>query len=270
MPFTHSDLNNYLVEETFDLVRSAVFATHGKNDVIQVLQSRLLPLRFRVPAQNEEIRRNAPGVIDWSPTFLEYTMGKTTITNFGTDGAISGPFSGCWYIKFEWKNRSYVAHIGTGDSHLAETQDVKAAFLDWTCKNNIRDFVCFNPWKAYNDEEQVRFTRNSPYLLGCITQQDTCYSIFLNKADPKKSSLRKMGNWPIDNRQILRGITYQTVDAGPIHPGRVHQVMDVRPCPRTSWESEARHIFVESMYKNNRLDLSNDRKNEIKKFHYGG
>jgi hypothetical protein len=254
LPKIPEDLEDYIVEEDFEAVRNTV-APGNENEIVVLLSERILPLKFRAPAESSGLTlkklfsKNRPEVLEWAPNFLEYRLGKTTITK-RAGGLISGPFSGCWFITFKWGLVRYAAHVGTGEEGTEATNDAKTAFLDWTCTNGVKLFRCFNPWDSYNENEKDRFCGTRPFLLGYITDTGACYSVFLRSI-----------NQPIKATGI-KGELPQIVET----PKRRYEVVDVRVCKETKW-SGVRQNFIASMHKGNTLGLSEERKEKIKQFH---
>ena len=86
--------------------------------------------------------------------FFEYVQQYTTICRAGDHGFLSGPFSGCWFVRFFMSGAYYAAHVGT-NFNLEQSAEVKRKFSKYTERTIMHTFSCFNPNRVWTDVEKL-------------------------------------------------------------------------------------------------------------------
>jgi hypothetical protein len=121
--------------------------------------------------------------------FFDYIQRYITICRTGKSGFLSGPFSGCWLIRFFMSGAYYAAHIGT-NLNQGESAQVKKAFTKYTERTIMHSYSCFNPHRVWTDDERLELGGGKNfYNLAYINPEGKCYSIFLVKKDVSQVKL---------------------------------------------------------------------------------
>lgn len=119
--------------------------------------------------------------IDW----LAYTAGLVTCTPLKS-AVLSGPFSGCRFVRYRLGNSTYVAHIGTGtESFSFETIAVKQEWVKVYEEEKIQACWCYTPSRV------PTISSNGPCpicIYGLMVNQD-CYSLVMQRVTARTNEM---------------------------------------------------------------------------------
>lgn len=131
--------------------------------------------------------------------FFEYIQGYVSICQGGAGGFLSGPFTGCWFVRFLQAGAYHAAHIGT-TQNSDESSKAKKAFVAYIDRTQTSLFSCFNPNQAWSDDEKFEMMAGAPdcYNLAHIDPAGKCHSLFLvrTKVGRKKLATKTTGHFP--------------------------------------------------------------------------
>jgi hypothetical protein len=128
--------------------------------------------------------------------FLEWIGGYVTVCPAGQSAVLSGPFSGCWFVRYFHAGQYHAAHIGSTESKN-ETTAAKRAFVEYVTKENIdmSQASCFNPKRSWPDDTCLEFMRNPDgtrrpiYILAYLTAAGDCHSLILARTKESERNL---------------------------------------------------------------------------------
>lgn len=142
--------------------------------------------------------------------FLPYIVTKATVCPGSVKGGVlSGPFSGCWFVRFLKKGSGgghHAAHIGTGMSggdNSPSNSKLKKAFVEYAEKNDISIVLGYNAHHCWTQEEINKMSdgkQGNAYNLGYIDTYGIGYSIFLVKTGAQPRSLQVARSWQVESK----------------------------------------------------------------------
>jgi hypothetical protein len=122
--------------------------------------------------------------------FLPWKPGYISEIERGGQDVLSGPFSGCYFVKYKKGGMDYVGHIGTDLSPTSNNSiQVKAAWNAFASRSDVRLSCGFNPIDQLNlacfqiDQlnKELKLAQPISYYGRCIyaiiTNDDICYCV---------------------------------------------------------------------------------------------
>jgi hypothetical protein len=144
---------------------------------------------------NNDFNANLPGTIGLTMkqsiqySWLDYAPGRTAKFQAGNKDVLTGLMSGCWLVRWMDKGVTYVAHVGTINSKVADDK-VKKTFAAEIANNMTA--TGFNPAAAWTMNDQVsliqeqtqgsikaKVPQGRPGTFGLITPTGQFFSIFM-------------------------------------------------------------------------------------------
>lgn len=114
-------------------------------------------------------------------SWLPYAPGKISWEELTGRDVLSGSFSGCWMVVYNWFGMTRVGHIGTVAPADAATANVHR---EWDAFRHdhpawvLRAFKPYSPNRDQNPAPAGKTDNALPTWLGLVTAQRECYSIF--------------------------------------------------------------------------------------------
>ncbi|MDR2784897.1 MAG: hypothetical protein LBB83_03170 [Treponema sp.] len=110
--------------------------------------------------------------VDYFPLWSYWYPGFITEVECGGDDVMSGPFSGCYFVKYRRDNADYVGHIGTAESSVSQnTLDVKQAWDVYAKREDVRLICGFNPVR------HITPRKCGQKVFAIITSGNECYAL---------------------------------------------------------------------------------------------
>jgi hypothetical protein len=134
-----------------------------------------------------------PAVLQYQPFWLYWNPGYITEVECRGNDVMSGPFSGCYFVKYKKNdNQIYVGHIGTDNVILDNTRRVKTAWNGFARDENVELLCGFNPATQLNLEcfqKKLKLKlrqgigKYGRYAYAVITGSYACYCVPVLKSN---------------------------------------------------------------------------------------
>ena len=196
-----TDLTNELKGAHVEFLFSQKLSSTNKPaDKIEIMAGDPISLSF---IQSQDDWKGAHGKIANTGTtvtlngrFLDYVPGYVSICGAGQETVLSGPFSGCWYIRFFDAGQYHVAHVGTTGTQETNVA-VKRAFGEYAKSlTDLHQATFYKPNRAWSDEEIREFMKGFGgktrpiYILSSLESDGDCHSICLGRTESSEKMLK--------------------------------------------------------------------------------
>lgn len=146
-------------------------------------------------------------------SWLPYAPGRISWEELTGRAVLSGKFTGCWMVVYNWFGMTRVGHIGTAEPGLPETVSVHRVWDEFRRDHPNWVLRAFKPYSMDRDRVPATTGKDvaaNPTWFGLVTAQQECYSIV---AYPQQDNPNK---YRIVDRRLHR----EALNAAGPHPMR--------------------------------------------------
>lgn len=121
--------------------------------------------------------------ITYLMAFLTCSTGQIHYIRKDYRPCMSGPFSGCKFVKFEYGNDVYFAHVFIRSSNTRlDTSDLWNEFVRLASNSGIyHDFIFYDPYDYAENKISDLYKYNAPFAI--INTDNKCYLVLVKEYD---------------------------------------------------------------------------------------